>query len=499
MFRYAWHLLGRREDAEDASQATFLAVHRALSAGTAVLEPAAWVLGIARNECLGRLRRHTELQDTTALEAVEAPAAGRTERRAEVRAQIRVAHDTLRALPVPEREAFVLREWLGLHTAEVALAMNLTSGEIESLTGRARRSLVLAVGGLEPTAGCADTRAGLEAGSLGRAATVHLLRCPMCRGVRRALRPPGAESDARAPIEVVGQRLAGALPGFASGGGGIVALLTAKAAAAPLLAKTAALVTAALVTAGVAQHEIHTSARAHRTGTSVPARGGASRLLAPVHVVRVAPIVHAPAAPVVASKRVPQRQIVVLRVPVDSPRGGPAASIGGHASSTPGSTTGSRGPGSTQHGSDGGGAGASSDDHGSGTGSGSSSGSGDKGRDGGADTQAPTTTTTHTSGRDDGSSDAQRASGKDSSDDGSRGAGPAAGVSTYDGSGSDGGGSGGDDPVTTTSTLARVGGDQSSHGGDGGGGSDGSTSGGDGPPATTTATAPAAPAPASDD
>ena len=39
VFRYAWHLLGRREDAEDATQATFLAVHGALGGGTAVLEP----------------------------------------------------------------------------------------------------------------------------------------------------------------------------------------------------------------------------------------------------------------------------------------------------------------------------------------------------------------------------------------------------------------------------------------------------------------------------
>ena len=32
-FRYAWHLLGRREDAEDATQATFLAVHARWRAG----------------------------------------------------------------------------------------------------------------------------------------------------------------------------------------------------------------------------------------------------------------------------------------------------------------------------------------------------------------------------------------------------------------------------------------------------------------------------------
>ena len=201
VFRYAWHLLGRREDAEDATQATFLAVHGALSGGTAVLESGAWVLRIARNECMGRLRQTARRPAVRSLDdGFEPPAVGGVERTAELRDEMRTTQKTLAGLPVPEREAFVLREWLGFESSEAALALGMTAGEVDGLATRARRSLVIAVGGLEPAIGCSGTRAALEAGSLDRAAKVHLLRCPVCRGVRRALRPPdGVRAGRRGP------------------------------------------------------------------------------------------------------------------------------------------------------------------------------------------------------------------------------------------------------------------------------------------------------------
>ena len=276
VFRYAWHLLGRREDAEDATQATFLAVHGALSGGTAVLESGAWVLRIARNECMGRLRQTARRPAVRSLDdGFEPPAVGGVERTAELRDEVRTTQKTLAGLPVPEREAFVLREWLGFESSEAALALGMTAGEVDGLATRARRSLVIAVGGLEPAISCSGTRAALEAGSLDRAAKVHLLRCPVCRGVRRALRPP--EASARA---AVAQRLSAVIPGFATGGGGIVAALTAKAATAPVLAKTAAIVAAAVATGGAVEQAIVREQPAHHAR----AHGGQAQA-APVHAV----------------------------------------------------------------------------------------------------------------------------------------------------------------------------------------------------------------------
>jgi RNA polymerase sigma-70 factor (ECF subfamily) len=275
VFRYAWHLLGRREDAEDATQATFLAAHAALTSGTAVLEPAAWVIRIARNECMGRLRRKRPAAEVLG-DDVASGTAESVESAAEVRDEMRIARRTLSLLPEQQREAFVLREWLGLRTTEVALALGVTPTGVDDLTAQARRSLVLALGGLEPAIGCAATRTSLEAGTLDRAGKVHLLRCPVCRGVRRALSPHALVGT---PTPAVAARLAGMLPGFGAGGGGIIAALTAKAATAPVVAKTAALVAATLLTGGAVGEAIRTSHPAHVRSAGPPAgRGGPSAL-----------------------------------------------------------------------------------------------------------------------------------------------------------------------------------------------------------------------------
>ena len=246
---------------------------------------------------------------------------------------MRTARLTLRGLPVPEREAFVLSEWLGLETGEVALALGVTVGDVEGLAGRARRSLVLAVGGLEPALGCSATRAALERGSLDRAGKVHLLRCPMCRGVRRALRAPETTVGSRVPIAVVAERLADALPGFASGGGGIVAVLTAKAAAAPLLAKTAAVVAAAIVTAGVAGHAIQETHLTHHRSAAALVRGGqAHEVAAPSTTPRThAAIAVAPAAATSHGTAVVYQAATAAK---PATRGGAARRQSGHGSTT---------------------------------------------------------------------------------------------------------------------------------------------------------------------
>lgn len=500
VLRYAWHLLGRREDAEDASQATFLAVHRALAAGTAVLEPGAWVLGIARNECLGRLRQRVPMPEPDPLEHLAAPAAGAPERLAEVRDQVRVARHTLRALPVHEREAFVMREWLGLGTAEVALAMSLTPVEVESLAGRARRSLVLAVGGLEPAVGCAGTRTALEAGTLGRAGTVHLLRCPVCRGVRRALRPPAVEGAARGPIAVVGQRLAGALPGFASGGGGIVAVLTTKAAAAPLLAKTAAVVIAALATAGVAQHEILSAVHGQHVAVSVPARGGEARTLAIAPAARPKVIVRAPVTPTTPaaplSSRTPERpkvRLVALSVPAVSHVRGGVASAAGDSKKAPVSSTGD--PASTDGRKNGAAGGSDGNDHSSPSSksdsNASSGGAGERPKDSASEKPAAKT---DTGGNQDAPSSSQPSSGRHTPKDGS---GNDGGSSTSDGSGHDAPPAVTVPPATTPVVGSHGGGDGGSGKGDGSGGSGSPSTGAGGGDSATLATGPPPAAPQS--
>lgn len=378
VFRYAWHLLGRREDAEDATQATFLAVHKSLAGGTAVLDSSAWVLRIARNECMGRLRQTARRPAVSLDDGFDPPAAGGVERSAELRDEVRTARRTLSSLPEPEREAFVMREWLGLEAGETALALGLNAVDVDGLASRARRKLVLAVGGLEPPIGCSGTRAALEGGSLDRAAKVHLLRCPVCRGVRRALRPP--EATAR-PVMV--ERLSAAIPGFASGGG-ILAALTAKAASAPVLAKTAAIVVAAVAAGGAAEQAIVGTQPAHhrlhggQAQLAPPARGAGSALVALVAPTRTN---HASTPPASSTTR------GAAATPTDRHgSNGPGDDRGGHASGRDDRRSGDSGKAGGE--TSGGHKGSGSDDSGTAAGSEHSSngGTATSGKDGGGDT-----------------------------------------------------------------------------------------------------------------
>src|SRR6476619_5607265 len=97
--RYAWQMLGARADAEDATQATFLSVHAAIAEGTVVREPQAWVLRIARNECLARIearmrRPLTASLDDGAVAEVSAPAPS-VPHRVELRSDLAAANDAL--------------------------------------------------------------------------------------------------------------------------------------------------------------------------------------------------------------------------------------------------------------------------------------------------------------------------------------------------------------------------------------------------------------------
>ncbi len=56
VFGYCLRMLGSREDAEDASQTTFMHAFRALQRGVVPAFETAWLLTIARNVCLARHR-----------------------------------------------------------------------------------------------------------------------------------------------------------------------------------------------------------------------------------------------------------------------------------------------------------------------------------------------------------------------------------------------------------------------------------------------------------
>jgi RNA polymerase sigma-70 factor (ECF subfamily) len=136
---YCRSRLGRREDAEDAVQTTFLHAVRGLRRGVQPAVEVAWLLGIARNVCLDRLesagrRGRLELVcDPVDLERSEAPRGRREE--------LIGLEDALARLPEQQRRAVLLRDWRGLRYEEVAAQLGVSLANAETLIFRGRETL----------------------------------------------------------------------------------------------------------------------------------------------------------------------------------------------------------------------------------------------------------------------------------------------------------------------------------------------------------------------
>ena len=145
-------LLRDPDDADDATQATFISAYRSLLGGNDVREPAAWLATIARNECTARAQARMR-EPLPLLEADLRQAPG-PEEELERRAVIEDLQQAIAGLPEKQREAVVLRDLYGLRYTEVGAALGMSVASVESLLFRARRSLRIS---LKPLAGGALT------------------------------------------------------------------------------------------------------------------------------------------------------------------------------------------------------------------------------------------------------------------------------------------------------------------------------------------------------
>jgi RNA polymerase sigma-70 factor (ECF subfamily) len=133
-------LLRDRTEAEDAAQQAFLSAHRALLNGAEPREPAAWLATIARNECWARIRtRMREPLPTDELDTVSTAHDPLEE--AIRRADLALLWSAVAALPLPQRNALLLREFGGLSYEELAEALDVSGSAVESLLFRARQRL----------------------------------------------------------------------------------------------------------------------------------------------------------------------------------------------------------------------------------------------------------------------------------------------------------------------------------------------------------------------
>ena len=180
------HMLGSREEAEDAVQHTFAAAFRDLQrGGDREIALKAWLYTIARNRCLSVLRARRE----QAAELHELPTEGLSEQ-VEQRAELRELLADVRDLPEEQRAALLLAEAAGMSHAEVAQVLGCETGSVKGLVFRARSALMEMRDARETS--CAEIReqlATLRGGALRRnELRHHLRRCPGCTAYREEVR-----------------------------------------------------------------------------------------------------------------------------------------------------------------------------------------------------------------------------------------------------------------------------------------------------------------------
>jgi RNA polymerase sigma-70 factor (ECF subfamily) len=149
VFRYLCRIVGYGM-AGELTQEVFLRAARGPLPNADDAGRRAWVFRIARNLALNHVR--DDRRRGVAVELVDAGAPAMQELAASLR-------EALDALPVLDRDVFLMREAGGLSYDEIALACDITADAVRSRLHRARQQLRIA---LRPSTGSDATRQGVR-------------------------------------------------------------------------------------------------------------------------------------------------------------------------------------------------------------------------------------------------------------------------------------------------------------------------------------------------
>jgi RNA polymerase sigma-70 factor (ECF subfamily) len=126
IYRYAWRMVGDRQDAQDLTQETFLRAYRAFER----LEPdsnvRAWLYRIATNACLTFLKRRGRERSVSLDAAWPSEALSHTETPLDRVGRLELLREVAQAvegLPPRQRAAIVQRKYQGLSYAEIAASL----------------------------------------------------------------------------------------------------------------------------------------------------------------------------------------------------------------------------------------------------------------------------------------------------------------------------------------------------------------------------------------
>ncbi len=147
VYNHAYRMLGNAQDAEDAAQEIFLRAYTRLETFDPVRRFITWLLAIASNYCIDRLRRRRQVWMT--LDDVSfwltSPQAG-PERSSLEREQRDAVQQALQKLPEHYRTIVVLRYWQDLSYEEIVDVTGLSESTVKTRLHRARKMLRDALG-----------------------------------------------------------------------------------------------------------------------------------------------------------------------------------------------------------------------------------------------------------------------------------------------------------------------------------------------------------------
>lgn len=146
VYNLCYRMLGESGEAEDAAQEAFLRAYTHLHRYDTNRSFKTWVMSIASNHCIDRLRKRrmqfVSLDDEPAAAALALSSPDPSPEHAALRNERSEAlQELLLKLDASYRIAVILRYWYDYSYAEIAQTMNTTESAIKSRLFRARRTL----------------------------------------------------------------------------------------------------------------------------------------------------------------------------------------------------------------------------------------------------------------------------------------------------------------------------------------------------------------------
>jgi RNA polymerase sigma-70 factor (ECF subfamily) len=139
IFALAYGMLGREEEARDATQETFMAAFRNLRNFRGEAKVSSWLHRIAVNQCISRQRR-AKVRGESALDDEEeknaatftAPLSYSPARVVETKQETDAVRRAINSLPVELRQVVVMKEFEDLTFREIADALDLPLSTVKS-------------------------------------------------------------------------------------------------------------------------------------------------------------------------------------------------------------------------------------------------------------------------------------------------------------------------------------------------------------------------------